>query len=319
MRRRTLLVLALAAAPGWAQTPLPLGPPLLGYAYDPAAGSILRLSGVPGAALFDAAIPIEPRLAAVFVAGVEEHAIGLDAGRQPLLLGWGDGRLSIRELPYGPVDAAAVFSASGGTVVLYTGAGGPMQVWTGLPGEPRLAAIRPTGFDGSLTAIAVSEDGRVAIGLTIGGQSSVLLLGEGSGRVLATGGRFGALAFSPDGSELLAADAGENRVWVLQARALNPSPRLVASAQDGVAEPVAVAWSREGTRRVVAGRDGAVLLVENSGAIRTVNCECRIDGLHRLRGDAVFRLVDPPKGRTPVFDAGADEPRVVFLPMEVER
>ncbi len=319
MRRRTLLLLVLAAGPGIAQVPLPLGPPLLGYAYDPAASRILRLSGVPGASQFGAAIPIEPRLAAVFVAGAGEHAIGLDAARQALLLGWGDGRLSVRELPHGAVEGNAVFSTSGSTAVLYTGADNPMQVWTGLPEEPRLAAIRPTGFDGSLTAVAVSEDGQVAIGLTIGGQSSVLLLGEGSGRVLATGGRFGALAFSPDGSSLLAADAAENQVWVLQTRSLRPNPRLLASGVDGVAEPVAVAWSREGTRRVVAGRDGAVLLVENSGAIRAVNCECRIDGLHRLRGDAVFRLVDPPKGRTPVFDGDADEPRVVFLPMEAER
>jgi hypothetical protein len=38
-----------------------------------------------------------------------------------------------------------------------------------------------------------------------------------------------------------------------------------------------------------------------------------------LAGNAVFRLVDPPKGRTPVFDGDAETPRIVFVPMEVQQ
>lgn len=319
MRRIPLVLLALAAAPGFAQDPLPLAPPLLGYAYDPLYSRILRVSGVPGAALFDGAIAVEPRVAAVFVAPAGAHAIAAEPDQEPLLLRWPEGRLTMSPLPGGLAEPSVVYSASGSTAALHTGPAGLVQVWTGLPAAPRLAAVRHMGFDGVLTAIAVSEQGDVAAGITIAGYSMALLLGEGSGRVLASGGRFSALAFSPDSSELLAADAEQDQVWVLQTRSVNPSPKSVASKPDGVDEPVAAAWSYDGSRKIIAERDGKVLEIDGAGVIRTADCECRIDGLHRLAGNSVFRLVDPPKGRTPVFDGDAEAPRIVYLPMEVEQ
>jgi hypothetical protein len=97
---------------------------------------------------------------------------------------------------------------------------------------------------------------------------------------------------------------------------LEDPPRLVATGQDGVLRPVEVAGSRDGRLAVAIneGRSSAVVLRIDETSAAVVECGCAIGSLHRMNGNALFRLTEPASGTVWVLDADSAPPRVVFVP-----
>lgn len=296
---KRLLLLPWVAAAVLAQAPAVIAPPVLGYAYDAASNRLLRAAGVPGAAVLDESAELCEGAEAAFPAPAGGYALlRTESGAALMRLGANEG---ITPLPGALGPARVAFSPEGGAAALADGR--RMQVWTRLGQTPLLAA--DLELAAAPAAFAVSERGDLALAMADSIQVA--------GRAVATGMRVTALAFPPDGNELLAADAGTNRILAIALDGTPAAARLLAAEADGIADPVAVAYSRDGRRRFAANAENAVFELDGAGAVRVLACDCRIDGLHPLRGNAVFRLADPPKGRSPLFDGDADESRIVFF------
>ena len=100
---------------------------------------------------------------------------------------------------------------------------------------------------------------------------------------------------------------------------------MLASGDDGVESPVAVAATDDG-QALAAAQGRAALIPAQGGALRFVECDCRPQTLTRLAGDSFFRLTDDLTAPILLLDAGrlaADgvtpDPRVMFVPALADR
>ena len=283
---------ALLAAPGQPS----LSAPDLGYFFDSSSGRIRLISGVPGAALLDDALPTDAfDFASVAPSG--RFAIAR-SGAAVLLVRWSP-EVSTVPMP-GAAFSRIVFSPTGESAVL--AGDGRAQVWTGLPDAPALSREIETASE----VLAVSDDG----GAVVGASEDALVIHEAGAepRTLMSGS-FSAAAFLR-GSRVFAA-AGRDLDAVY--RFGNGEPEVIWQQ---AAEPVSLAFSLDGARLVIANvRSGSVTLLDpETGQATDTPCDCRPEGLFRMRGNAVFRLTDSRKSPLTLFDGDADQPRVAAIP-----
>lgn len=296
MARRTatlllfLIPLALMAQPS-------VAPPALGYFFDPDAGTIHPLTGVPGAGLLEGPLALGA-FERAFISPNGRFAI-VNAGDQAAALKW-DGTAT-------PIDTGAArveFSPSGTAAVLASE--GRLRVWTGLPDRAELA--REIAVYGEIQALAVSDDGSTVAWAAEGG----LMLSDSDGaRMLAPGSEWTSIAFRRASSDLAAAGRSANQVILTRDGLAVP----IAGPAQGIASPVGLAFTLD-NRRLVAANAGSgtvTVLDPETGESSETPCACQPDGLYRLRGNAVFRLVNSRKTAMAVFDGDGATPRIVEI------
>jgi hypothetical protein len=281
----------------WGQT-VSFETPVLGHAFDAAAGSIRPILGVPGAAWFEAPLPSEEALGEAALAPGRDYALAVTGGRLRIVR-WAGGVVSSR--PFAALAALperVAFSPTGAAVALY--AGGAIETWSGMPEAPNLT--RWIEHHGPVDALAVADDG-AAVAVAVAG--AVHLYDSGGSRIVAEGGRISGLAFAPNSHALAVADLERDRVLVTGAG---------AGSWD-FEKPSGVAFSADGRKLAVASaaRSAAGVIDRASGQSLEAACECGVETLARARGNAVFRLNESAKGHAPMLDGDGAEPRIVFI------
>jgi hypothetical protein len=193
-----------------------------------------------------------------------------------------------------------------------------VRVWSGLPGETRLTAEFPLE---SVSAMAVPDDGQAVLAATTQDERGALVWLAASERRMLAFGTFSALAFRRGSRDAAAADSVSNEVILFRNVAGEASPSLLAGASEGVAQPIGVAFSADGRKVLLAGREPESLLAIDidTGFKQLTPLGCRPDGLFPLGGNAVFRLTASAKSPVCIYDGDAPEPVISQIPAGVEQ
>ena len=142
----------------------------------------------------------------------------------------------------------------------------------------------------------------------------------GTGKILAAGS-FSGLAFLPATHDLAAAEQSLDQVSLIRKVDSDSDTVQLAGNQDGVSQPVAVAFSADGRKLIVANLRGqSVLSIDlESRVVIATPCDCEADGLYRAQGNAVFRLTNGSQDLIALFDGDSGEPRVLTIPAGASR
>jgi WD40 repeat protein len=291
-------MLAVAQPPGAS-----ISQPSLGYVFDDNAKAIRQISGVPGAANLDARVAAGTSLDSAFVHSRARLAIANAKDGGVVLVQWsGAPQVTAISSALSHVTLAA-FSRSGDWAAISDGT--TLEIWSGLTGAPALnATFNP---DGGVTAAAVNDNG-----ITVGanGHGAVMLLGDNA-RVLASGGNWIALAFLPNGNDLLAADATAQSLTLIQDIQNTAASSVVLSVNE---KPGALAVSSDGSQAALGLADNVTVVNLASGAANSIACGCQAARFDLLVGTLVARIVDAQTGSQLLLDADSAQPRIASLP-----
>ncbi len=278
------LMLAAAAA-------APVRGPWLGLVFDSGSKSLRPVLGLPGAASLGAPLEIPFALERAVAAHRGGFALAIDSGGSVFAVA-ADGARKLAGVR--PFPGEIVFSPSARFAALYYGEEESVDLVSGLPDRPALAARLRT--PGPVAALAVSDGGVVLAGLRAGAVydlrqgRSVLAVGEAS-----------AIAFIGATGDALVADRAAGLVYRIGVR----------RGSFAVKEPGALGVSADGRRAVVAGAAPVVLNLE-TGTAEEAPCACKATLAEPLAGNAVFRLTADSEPVMWVLDAAG--PRLFFIP-----
>ncbi len=289
-------------------------PPTLGYLFDSDSKSIRPLSGIPGAASLEAGLAVPSKLEQAFISPNRKFALAATKdGEHLLLVTWTGNSANATELDGAPASAEQIaFSGSGSAAAIWNRDARKIQVWKGLPDQPSLFKEIESA---ELTALAVSDDGDAVAAAT-----EVGLVLAGAGKILGVGS-FSGLAFLPGTHDLAAAEQTLDQVSLIRKVDSDADTVQLAGNQDGVSQPIAVAFSSDGRKLIVANLRGqSVLSIDlESRAVIATPCDCEAEGLYRAQGNAVFRLTNGSQDLIALFDGDSGEPRVLSIPVGASR
>ena len=315
----------------------PIRGPMLGYVFDPTSLGVRPLPGIPGASYVGTTLPIGFTPTFVEVSPSHDHALGVEAGTGDLFVI--DLRTGIPAAERLTTTNAGVdrifYSPLGKAVALYYRQPKQVEILTGLPDKAsRQGRIDLAGVPGVLTALAVSDDGKALAaassegatsdGATSGGDHGALFV-AGPGEDLQRAGPLGraaALSFLNDSQDLLVADIGRNEVVRIRNIKAGAEWTVLASRQDGLDQPVAVAASRDNsTVFAVNSADHRIAWISLSGGPVAFVASPHISTeLSALAPESVFRLTSASSAPLYILDARpqgdglSSQPRVLFIP-----
>lgn len=283
----------------------------MGLIWNSSDSTLRALVGIPGATQLGTPL---------FAAGA--YSTGAYAGltRTALLID-PKGNLKVMTLPsQQPVALAEnvspssliAFSPHGGYAVVLVPGSTSLLLVTGIPQSPSASTITSST---PIHGAAVSDAGTllVAANGATAGITVTATVANGAHSTLAMLGGFGGMSFVPGSEDSLIADSSANTL----ARYHTGTPATLATAINGLNQPLAVAASQDDRWAIVADRaDGSLIRVDLTGAAPPTqsSCTCSPTQLSALNGNAVFELVAP--GTAPGWMVEADSPtsRVLFIP-----
>ncbi len=294
MMIKTILLLALAAMLLPAQPKRVrvhssaadlLSAPVVGYSTFPAARETRVIFGLPGSTHYSDAISWPEGVLSVRPATGHQWLLALRADAPGAVWIPESGVERVLPLLSGEPNLVA-FSPSGSAVALYWAASRRLVVYGGLPGEPDLIAESATAD--AWTALAVSDSGRLTVGLTEAGE---LRTASGLVREARPVAAFG---FTGPGDRLVVMDTGGAAVELLEG----------ASSRRFVALPAAVSAQA----RLIPGAADWFLIADSSllhrvetaaNRVRTLPLpDVPIEGLQSLRTRGAV-LLEAPEGIAP--------------------
>jgi hypothetical protein len=304
-----------------AATVEPVGAPVIGYAARADGSGVYSLQGFPGAAFPGPPLSLVRAAGSAVVSSAGGYALA--RGDQGELLIYGlrpnsnSGMLAPATFRAGVKADQIVLSPLGQTALLYDRGRKEVEILAGFPGQPySLFRAALSGLHGVLTALAVSDDGSVAL--------AAFSLGDGAGEVyalrrdaqasqVAAVGRVVHLSFAPGTRNALAADYDRNQVLILRDGG-RQGAELLAGRGEGVQAPVAVETSSAGTV-VVVNEASAALVVIGSGqpSPGLFSCGCIPTGLERMKDPDSFRLTTQG-GVQAVLKASGGSPDLFYIP-----
>ncbi|HWC00660.1 MAG TPA: hypothetical protein VG672_28330 [Bryobacteraceae bacterium] len=274
------------------------------------------LQGVPGAAVLGPSLDLGTDIAAAVLPPRQDYALALTGDNQDVQV--------VHFTASGPtlapiegVGAAPdrmVLSPSGAAAGFYRQASGMVQVVTGLPDAPVLAReLAVAGADQDLAALAINDDGQIlAVGLE--DATNLLLWRPGGNTTVPLPDRIRAIAFRPHTRDVAVATAN-NQVLLLADLSGQSQPAVVAGSDEGVAAPVALAFSGDGQKLFTANSDPGSVTISDLAqrAASILTCNCSPSGLARLKGTAVFRLTEAHDPLL-LLDGTTNLSRILFVP-----
>lgn len=299
-----LFALAVTSVLALAQPPGPsISQPSLGYVFDNTTKSIRQISGVPGAASLDTSLPAGASLNSAFVHSRARVAVANSKDGGVVVLQWSGAPQAIAIASALSQVTLGSFSRSGGWAAISDGT--TVEVWSGLTGTPALSAtFNPAN---GVTAVAVNDNG-IAVAAT--GSGAVMLLGS-SAQVLATGGNWVALAFLPNGNDLLAADAAAQSLTLIQDIQNTAATSVLLNVNE---TPGALIVSLDGSEAALGLADNVTVVNLASGAANSIACGCQAARFDLLTGNLVARIIDGQSGAQLLLNADAAQPWVASLP-----
>jgi hypothetical protein len=200
----------------------------------------------------------------------------------------------------------AAFSRSGDGAAISDGT--TVEVWSGLTNALTTApALVGTFNPGGVTALALNDGGTVAAANNSG---AVVLLGDNA-RMLTSGGSWTALAFLPNGSDLLATDGAGETLTLIQDVQNTAAASVVLTVNE---KPGALAVSSDGSEAALGLADNVTIVNLASGAANSIACGCQAASFDLLQGNLVARIVDANTGSELLLDADSAQPRIAPLP-----
>jgi hypothetical protein len=293
--------------------------PRLGVVFDSAHKALRPILGIPGAAILGRPLELGPDLRKAAISPLQDYVLVTMGEHNQVFV------LSLEHSPLTPVavHGAArgpdrmVLSASGHAAALYYKDRNRIQVLSGLPAAPEISTELYLTAGWSPTALSVSDDAHTVLA-GVGG-AVYWVSPSGDVPILTHLHKITAIAFA-DAHSALVADAGDNRIHRIRNVTGVVAADEVAESKDGIANPVAVAVSRDGKRAFVANaKSGTVTILDlHEGKPATkVACQCTLTGLDRLAGEEVFRLTEPSDRPLWMLEASARLPRVLFVPPDL--
>ncbi|HEY6389960.1 MAG TPA: hypothetical protein VIX89_01710 [Bryobacteraceae bacterium] len=315
--RCSWLMLALAGGLGMGQSRV--SAPVAGLVFDGSLQTLRPINGIVGTARLGTPLDLGFQAGLAVVSPRQDYTLATDAAS-------GEMRL-LRFRPDG-ISAAGisgamnspdrfVLSPAGRSAALYSASSARIQVIRGLLQAPG-PAVEMAGWPGSLTALAVNDDGSFGLAAFFDGSAGMLVrFSERGAMPVWTGGRVPAIVFLPNGRDAVAADATANVVFLIRNVADAPETVPLAGASDGIDGPVAVAASRDGLRVFAASAGShSVVVIDLAGGQRTrLDCDCMPAGLTPLAAD-VFQLTGIPGDTLWLLDATPAGSRLVFVARE---
>ena len=297
-----------------------IGGAVLGFVFDGDAKALRAILGVPGSSLLSDPLSLNHPINKAVTASQRDYGIAVTPETDLVQITNLNGAASIQPLASGVLpDDSIRLSPSGTVAAIYRSASGHIQVFTGFPDAPVLAGEADvSSLPGSLTALAVSDDGAAVLAGFSGTDSGSVQLVDSVGNVspLLSLAHPSSIAFLTRSRSALVADGGANKIYLVQDVTGSAQATAILIDSDGVANPVAVESSGDNRLTLVANsQSGTVLILDQAGgAPVSVRCFCVPSGLTRLSGNAVFRLTELSSGPLWLIDADAPEPRILFVP-----
>jgi len=296
-----------------------LAGPVLGFVYDPANG-LQPVLGVPGAATVGPPLELTSDFSRAVISPRQDYALAVSASTPNLLRVSMGHRVSVEQFGI-PLSGSGLIALSptGSAAAVHDPDRNRIQVISGIPSAPVLAReFDLATFAGALATLAVSDDANMMIaGFSEVEENAVVALGsEGAVRFLTAPGRATAATFLPGSRDAIIADGPASRIYLVRDALGSGEMTLLASPEQEILGPIAVAVSRDGKRAFAAsGRGGRLALIDlAAGTVSAIPCSCSPSELAPLNGNAVFRLTPPTAGPMWLLDADAAEPRIVFVP-----
>jgi hypothetical protein len=312
----------LLAGNGWSQ----IRGPQLGYVFDQSQGILRPILGVPGASRLGEPLPLGVSLALAEISSKQDYALGVTQGEGKLVLiafAEGDQASSVQAIDsVGPGASHITLSNEGKSAAVFFPESHSLRILSGLPEKPQLAGEVDLRLAGFPEASALDDEGELVILSVSENQGSRISLHSRETGLQSLGifGKVSALKLSAD-RQVLVADR-ETQEVILIRDVLGAAQRIrLAAREDGIHDPVAVAFSREERRVFVAnaGSRSIASLSVDGGPTALTFCDCTPTTLERLDGDGVFRLTGLSEKPLLMFEASATENRVLFVPLDNAR
>lgn len=303
---------SMPAAPGGSPASanaVPVGAQL-GLAWSAGDTTLRPIIGVPGSAQFGSSIlPAGSYVNAAYSAR-SQLALVIDKSGNLFVLPLSTTQPALLTQGISP-NAAISFSPLGGYAVVYAPGAASATLISGLPGQPIAASLQAGS---AIQAAAISDAGTalIATGTGTGSTVTVITTGGTKSNVASLSG-FGGMTFLPGSEDILVADSTANTLTRLH----TGSAQILATARDGLNQPLAVAASLDGHYAVTANRaDGTLVRVDLSAAtpILRSTCSCAPSTLTPLSGNAVFQLTAAGSAAAWMMEADDVVPRVLFIP-----
>jgi hypothetical protein len=284
--------------------------PVSGFVYDRGAGRLRPILGIPGASLMGDPVESGYDLKLASIAPAQDAAIVVAADGVVHVL-----RLNSAAGADRTVDGLSmaperiVYSPSGQAAALYKD--GVVRVIAGLPDAPALGASFDLTAYSAPGALALSDDG--AYLMFAAGGSMRLLSNAGDNRALLESADGALAAFAPGNHDAAVVDAVAGVVMIRDAGG-NAALQRIAAADDSIRSPAGLSFSVDGKKLLLAsaGARGVSIFDLEGGARSDLACDCAPGGLARMGN--LFRLNEAGAEPLWLLDAGAAEPRIMFVP-----
>ena len=287
--------------------------PVLGFVLDAPTSSMRPLLGIPGAATTGGSLPLGFDFTAAEVSPRQDYVLAVASGGEIRLVRL---RGEIRATPVANASPGAdrlVLSPSGSAAALYH-SGGPLEILTGLPDSPKLAAnLDLAALPGAPGLLAVADDGVAVAAVQLADGQALFLLGAGRDpQPLPAYIAVSLAVFGGSTHDLYLAGRERNALAVIRDVTGDPAFQVLAGSSDGIAGPVGLAITPDNRRAFVANADNGTVVVWGAGPTISVPCQCEVTGLQALNGAALFRLTDISASPVWLLDGGGPDVRLWF-------
>jgi hypothetical protein len=305
MRKQIFLTALLVCASGQAQR---VSGPVAGYVPDAATTGLQPVLGIPGAAILGDAIPLKDSWSVVGISPAQDYFLATDRGSGVLLvIRAEDASAAALEGSLSGVESAQ--SSPNGTAAVLR-AGTRIQIVTGLPDSPTAHSAVDVASMGAIAALAVADDGTLALAATESAFYSIS--SSGDLRWLGALSQPVRLSFANRSRSAAVAGVTTNELWILDDAAGDFSLRRLAGPDNGLSGPVGVAFADDNRTVLAAHSGGEIRVAVGDSSVANVACSCTPTVLARMRGTSTFRLTEVSDQPMWIFDGGASQ--VWFVP-----
>jgi len=315
---KLLLVLAFLPIVNAGQIPGTIAAPTAGFLFDVDARAFRPILGFIGSSALGNPIDIERPITFGFSLPDNRHAIAvLEEENSLAYLDFVVRPLGMRPIPGTVTDFTSYsISPNGKAVVLVNSAHQRLQVLTGFPSNPSLTLeISAPALPQGILLRAVVNDAATAMLVTLSNNETETVYSWNR----STG--FQSLTPSPgvesltfiSNSDAVYADRLRNEVFLVHDVLDKPWLQFVAGVEDGVATPVAAAFSGNEFHIASAATATVVSFATDGRLLRSQPCNCKLSRLSPI-APGTFVMTDRVNETVFVLSGTGEEARIAFIP-----
>ncbi len=292
--------------------------PVLGFVYG-AGNEVRAIDGIPGASTLSSPLPVPAVVARLIFAPSQKYALveRTDDASLGLMTFSGANPGPLVQIVGGISKPNIIsFSPNGGAAALYSDSEGRLQVFSGLPDNPKLAReIRSGDLPGVVRLLALADDGETLLEGT--DNNAVFLLAGSAPQTLVSVADLGGMAFISQSNDALIFDRGEGALSLLQGVSGERSRRLLASGLTGLEGNINL--ESDGARAVITSTSARHLwqIDFHSLAVQDIPLPTTPAMLEPLRVSGHYLLAWQPGQPAWILNTNQERATVYFVPAAV--